>query len=381
MPLPCQRALFDIPDGVTYLNCASQSPALKESHAAGQRGLLRKLHPWDGERTALAGEMERCRALFGGLIGAAAEEISICFSTSYGMATAAANLPLAPGQEILALESQFPSNVYAWQRLAERAGGRVRFVRRGADFDWTSAVLEAIGERTGILALPNCHWSDGSLVDLVPIAAECRARGIPLVLDATQSAGAAPFDLARVPADFIVASGYKWLLSPDTLGFMYVAPKWRGGEPLELNQQGRDGAPSMETGDGLGGGLALSARRFDMGAADSMVLVPMAEAALARIRDWGVETIAASLAALVDLIAERAEARGWRMPPKSRRIGHFIGLYPPEALPADFPARLAARHGVHVALRNGVLRVSPYLYNEPSDIDRLFAAIDTEAAR
>jgi len=379
MPLACQRAKFDLPDGLTYFNTASQSPCLRSSFEAGERGLRRKLQPWTPERANLGPEMEQCRALFGGLVGAQADDIAIVFSTSYGIATAAANLRLEPGKDVLMLGGQFPSNVYAWIRLARIAGGDVRLVRRGEDFDWTGPVLESLDDGVGIVALPNCHWSDGSLVDLEAVSAECRRRGIPLVVDATQSIGARPFDLSKVPADFVVASGYKWLLCPDTMGFMYVAPKHHRGMPLELNQQARAGAPSMETGDGLGGELKPSARRYDMGAADSMVHMPMSVAALEQITEWTPAAIHAYLSTLVDAVADRAAERGLKHPPKERRIGHFIGLYRDTPWPEGLEQRMAAR-GIHICFRNNALRVSPYLFNDMGDVDRLFEALDAELA-
>lgn len=377
MPLACQRDLFDLPSGLTYFNTASQSPCLTASFSAGERGLVRKRQPWLAERSALPGEMERCREVFGGLIGATADDVAIVFSTSYGIAAAAANLTLAPGQNVLVLEAQFPSNVYAWQRLAERSGGGIRYVSRGVDFDWTGPVLDALDDGVGIVALPNCHWCDGALVDLEPIAAECIRRGIPLVVDATQSLGVKPLSLGSVPAYFIVASAYKWLLCPDMMGFMYVAPKHQTGMPLELNHASRTDAPSMETGSGLGGRLKANARRFDMGAADSMIHMPMCVKALEQIAEWTPQAIHDYLTRLVDMIAERAEERGFVCPPKARRIGHFIGLYRDEPWPEDLAARLATRD-VHVAFRNGALRVSPYLFNDDNDVDRLFTVLDAE---
>jgi selenocysteine lyase/cysteine desulfurase len=379
MPLACQRDLFDLPDGVAYLNSASQSPCLKASFEAGQRGLLRTLHPWTPERADLGPEMERCRTLFGGLIGATADDIAICFSTSYGIATAAANLRLEAGKDVLMLGGQFPSNVYAWIRLARIAGGDVRLVQRGEDFDWTGPVLESLDDGVGIVALPNCHWSDGALVDLETVSAECRRRGIPLVVDATQSIAARPFDLKKVQADFVVASGYKWLLCPDTMGFMYVAPKHQRGMPLELNQQARTGAPSMESGDGLGGELKPSARRYDMGAADSMVHMPMSVTALEQIAEWTPAAIHEYLSGLVDAVADKAAERGLKYPPKERRIGHFIGLYRDTPWPEGLEQKMAGR-GVHICFRNNALRISPYLFNDMGDVDRLFEALVAELA-
>jgi selenocysteine lyase/cysteine desulfurase len=113
MTLACQRPLFDLPDDLVYLNCAAQSPCLTESAEAGRRAVSRKWHPWDPERAKVGAEMERCRSLFAGLIGAEARDIAITFTTSYGTAIAAANLSIRPGQSVVLLQDQFPSHYYA----------------------------------------------------------------------------------------------------------------------------------------------------------------------------------------------------------------------------------------------------------------------------
>ena len=149
-----QRHLFDIPDSITYLNCASQTPLLRASVAAGEMGVARKAHPWGSLREDAARDAEEVRTLFARLIGATADDIALAPSTSYGAAVAAANLDLAAGQEIVVLEQQFPSNYYAWQQLAEAQDARLVTVARPDDGDWTTAVLGRIGAATAIAARP-----------------------------------------------------------------------------------------------------------------------------------------------------------------------------------------------------------------------------------
>ena len=375
MVLANQKHLFDIPEGIIYMNCAAQSPCLAISAKAGHRGVERKFHPWDPDRANVAPEKHACRDLFGRLVGATGEDVAITYSTSYAVAAAARNLVVDKGQEILVLEGQFSSNYYAWLKVAERDGGRIRVVARPGDFDWTSAVLEAIGQETGLVTLPNCHWTDGSLVDLARIGPACRERGIPLVVDATQSIGAMASEVTAIQPDYMIASAYKWLLCPDMMAFMYVAPHRQNGEPVEDNHQGRGNAPSMEYSPGYSDEYAPGARRFDMGAADSMIHLPMSKTALERITDWGPAEIQATLRALTDRIAERAEAVGLMVPPPTRRVGHFIGLWPDKPLPDGLVNNLKAS-GIYVSLRGGAIRVSPYLFNDASDVDALFDALE-----
>ncbi len=236
MLLPSQRHLFDLPDGLTWLNCAYMSPQTRAVSEVGREAVLRKAQPWRVKPEDFFTESEALRRLFATLVGAEdAEGVALVPSASYGMAVAAANLPVRVGQRLLVLAEEFPSNVYPWRDLAERSGGQMVTVRRPEDGDWTRVVLGEMDERTALVAVPHCHWTDGSLVDLVRVGERARELGAALAVDATQSLGALPLDVAEVRPDFLVAAGYKWLMGPYSLGYLYVAPRWRTGRPLEHN--------------------------------------------------------------------------------------------------------------------------------------------------
>ena len=213
-PIPCQRALFDLPDDVAYLNCASRSPMPRAVAAEGVSALRAKLRPWTlPDSDALA---ERTRALFARVVGAderagGADAIALTPSTSYAISQAAHNLaPLcARGAKVLVLEDQMSSNVYPWQALCARTGAVLAPVPYPADGDWTRALCERDDwGNVAVAALPQCHWADGSLVDLRRVARRLRdARGerAALVVDATQSLGALPLDAAQLDADVPLA--------------------------------------------------------------------------------------------------------------------------------------------------------------------------------
>jgi selenocysteine lyase/cysteine desulfurase len=116
------------------------------------------------------------------------------------------------------------------------------------------------------------------------------------------------------------------------------------------------------------------ARRFDMGQFTQFVLAPMASAALQQILDWGIASIEQSLSHLTDEIAQRALAAGYDVAPPAERSRHMIGIRFRNGLPAKLAATLSAAK-VYVSIRGDSVRVSPHLYNDTADIDRLFAAI------
>ncbi len=370
--LECQRHRFDVPRHIAYFNTAAFSPFLHTVAEAGRAAVDRRLRIWEVSSSELPDGADQARALFGRLINAEPDDIAVTPATSYGIAVAAANLDLAAGQNIVVLEDQFPSNYYIWVEKASAAGATMRVVSRPANGDWTPGVLKAIADDTGIVALPNCHWMDASLLDLVAIGARCREVGAGFAIDATQSVGAQPIDVKAIQPDFLACSAYKWLLSPYTLAFLYAAPHRCDGRPLELHNGNHD--PGQQHGT-YSSALRPTAARYDMGERTNQTLLPMACVAMQQLLDWGVGEIADSLGALTDRIAEAASERGYAHPPREHRARHFIGITPPDGVPDGLVDALAAED-VYVAPRGASIRISPHLHNDEADIERLFAALD-----
>lgn len=373
--LGSQRELFEIPDAVAYLNCSYMSPQLRTVRAVGEDAVARKSRPWEISPRDFFESSETARSLFAQLVRGDAEGVAIVPSVSYGMAVATANVPIKAGQNVVVLEEQFPSNVYPWRELAKRTGAEVVTVPRPVGRDWTSAVLEHVNGQTAVVAVPNCHWTDGTVLDLIRTAERAREVGAALVVDATQSLGAYPLDVSEVRPDFLVSAAYKWMLGPYSLGFLYVSETYREGVPIEHNWISREGSENFVRLVEYTDAYAPDARRYDVGERSNFVLLPMAIEALQQILAWGVENIAASLRVLTDRIEEEAEKLRIEAVPKSMRTGHMIGLgLGPEA-PEDLAARLAEEN-VFVSVRGHNLRVSPHLYNTERDIGRLFDSLN-----
>lgn len=122
MTLPSQRSLFEIPDDVTWLNCAYMSPQLRSVRAAGEEALGLKAQPWRIRADDFFSGAEALRGLFANLVGADVEGVALVPSVSYGMAAVSSNLQVRPGQRVLVLAEEFPSNLYPWRELAQRSG-------------------------------------------------------------------------------------------------------------------------------------------------------------------------------------------------------------------------------------------------------------------
>jgi selenocysteine lyase/cysteine desulfurase len=372
-PLPLQRALFEIPDDVAYFNCASLAPQLRAARQAADAALRRRAQPWLIRGDDWFTEVEQRRLLFAQLAGVDVEGVALVPATSYGLAVAAANLSAEPGQRVLVLAEEYPSNYHTWQRFARRTGASVVTVGRDGGRSWAEAILGALDERVAVVTAPAVHWTDGAAVDLAAVGERARTVGAALVVDASQSLGAMPLDLAGIRPDFLVSVGYKWLLGPFALGYLYVAERHRDGVPLEENWIARLGSQDFASLADYEDRYQPGARRFDVGQRTHFETTAMAIAGLRQLLDWSVPRVAVTLQQITGQVEEQLRAHGLRLT-SDERGPHMLGVQLPAAARRRVAAALAEGN-VHAAVRGASLRVSPHLWTTEEDVARLVGAL------
>ena len=336
--------------------------------------MRKKSQPWTIASPDFFKGSEEARSLFSQIIGSSSEDIAIIPAVSYGIATATLNLPIKKNENVVVLKEQFPSNYYGWSENVKRTNGELIVVSRPEKGSLTSAILSAINEKTAVVALPNCHWTDGAVIDLLEVSTKCRQYGAALVLDLAQSAGAIPFSVKEIDPDFVIAPSYKWLLGPYSLGFLYVAPRWQNCAPLEHNWIDRANSEDFAGLVNYRDEFQPGARKFDVGERSNFALMPMAVAALKQLLEWDVENVSETLAAFTETIALRATELGLNVAPANERASHLMGIHFLDGVPKELLGNLAERK-VYVSVRGNSVRVSPHLYNTDNDVDRLFDAL------
>ena len=371
------RSLFSLPPDHHYLNCAYMAPASKRVAAAGLQAIERSEAP---ARLGVADFFEpaaRVRRLFAQIVGAPdPDRVAIVPSVSYAMATIARNTPLAPGQVVVVVEEQFPSVAYTWRRACREAGATLRTVAApdvaGSRAEaWNAALLDAIDERTALVVVPELHWTDGLRFDLEAVGVRARAAGARFVVDGTQSVGALPFDVGRTRPDALACAGYKWLTGPYSLGVAWYGPAFDGGTPLEENWITRAGSDRFNELVNYRDDYRPGAIRYDVGERSNFILLPMLEAALEQVREWGPETVAAHTRALTAAAAARLRELGCRIEDERWRAGHLLGVRLPAGVDVEQLGRRLAARQVSVSLRGGAIRIAPHLYNDAGDLDAL----------
>jgi selenocysteine lyase/cysteine desulfurase len=376
--LPSQRASFDIPRDICYLNAASYSPLPIRTLEAGRAAVGRKGRPWTVEASFLNTQYERARTAAARLVQADPSDVALIPSISYGVATAAKLFTPGRGTRVLVLENDHSSPVLEWRARAEAQGFSVETIKQPDNADWTSAVLESI-ERSGappvsLASISSVHWSDGGLIDVDKVGAALKQRDAAFLIDATQSAGVLALDVGHLDPDFVIFPTYKWLVGPYGRAFLYVAKRHQKGIPLEQTAGARRNVRAENAVYFTDLEYVPDARRFDMGERDFFISLEMASIGMEMMADWGADAIKQRLAMLTERIATGVRSVGVRVPEPHLRAPHILSLAFEGKMPAGLVAGLASE-GVYVAPRLGRMRISPHVYNDEADVDRFVEAL------
>ncbi len=368
-------------EGATYLNLAGQSPVPKTAIKAIQAAVEWKKFPHRISDQAYFDTPNRVRKSIAALINGKPEEIALTSGASTGMLAVAYGLSWKPGDEILTAGGEFPLQYTTWKPMEEREGIRLKIISPRDRYLSAEDFISALTPRTRLVSVSLVRFDNGALLDASRIAAACHAQGALLLLDASQCCGAVPMDVNRLGADFIVSAGYKWILGPFGTGFFWAKAehisRMRPGPFYWMAAQGAENFSSMAAFSDPK--PADAARRWDAAETANYYNLAAMDAGLELVLRIGVDTVAAHNHKLIDqLFARLPRDRFVAASPIDRNQRGPYGC---------FEARSAAKtkeyyeklrnENVITSLREGKIRVSPYVYNSERDIDRLISVITT----
>jgi selenocysteine lyase/cysteine desulfurase len=371
--LTCRRDEFQLARDYHYFNCAYMGPLPRASEEAGFEAIRKKRMPTAIVPPDAFWETDRLRELFAKLVGVSEPgRVAIQPGVSYGVATAARNLPVSAGQNLVLTQEQFPGNVYSWRRIAAESGAELRMVGPGGGEErgrtWNERLLEAIDVKTALVAVPNVHWTDGTWFDLVAIGRRCREVGAALVVDATQSVGALPFDASAVRPDVLICAAYKWLLGPYSFSFAYFSERFDHGVPLEETWIARERSHDFQRLVDYQDAYLPGAVRYDVAERSNFFLAPIAKASLELLLEWRPERIQAYCRELTAGLLAEVRRLGYSVEAEEWRAHHLFGLRMPTSVDlAKLRDDLASRN-VSASLRGSALRLSANVYNDETDI-------------
>lgn len=228
-PLADRRGLFDLPQGVIYLDGNSLGAL---PHSVGRRLATTLTQEWGRDlitswnKADWIGLPARAAAKIAPLIGAKAHEVMAADSTSVNIFKLAAGaLGLRPGRHVILTEpGNFPTDLYVLEGLKSlRPDLEIRTVPR-------QDLAGALGPDVALLLLTHAHYKTGQLHDMAAMSEAAHEAGALSLWDLSHSAGALDIDLNRDGADLAVGCGYKYLNGgPGAPAFLFVAERHQGG--------------------------------------------------------------------------------------------------------------------------------------------------------
>ncbi|MEO5789773.1 aminotransferase class V-fold PLP-dependent enzyme [Gelidibacter sp.] len=371
-----QKQLFDIPDDICYLNTASLSPSFKAVETAGIEAVLEKSRPYLIPPSDFFEPVIELKKRFAQIIETNEyERITTIPSVSYGIATVANNIKLNPGDNVVLMQEQFPSNYYSWKKLADKYHSHLKIVeapetKTNRGKLWNEAILNAIDDSTAVVAMGHIHWSSGVLFDLKAIRAKTRQHNALLIIDGSQSIGALPFSVKDIQPDALICAGYKWLFGPYGCGYAYYGPYFDNGEPLEENWTNRLDSHKLADLTQYQSEYKPLANRYAVGESGSFIYVKMQLEALKQVILWTPQAVQdyckdISTKAVADL-----RALGCYIEDDTFRSHHLFGLKLPETVDVKrFKKALLERH-IFVSFRGAYVRLSCHFFNTENDFDK-----------
>ena len=382
--LTCKYSKFSLPKNVTYLNCAYMSPLLKTVEKSGLRGVRLKRNPVDIQPEDFFTTTRLLRREFADLINTPdPDAIAIIPSVSYGLATVARNLKIQKGQHVLVAAEQFPSNYYPWEALCAETGGEVTIVSpekssRDRGKNWNNKILESINARTRAVAIAHVHWADGTRFNLEAIRKRTDEVGALLVVDGTQSVGALPFDVQKIRPDALVCAAYKWLLGPYSFGLAYYGDYFKEGRPVEENWINRLESENFSGLVNYESRYQPGALRYSVGEQSNFILAPMALKALQQLNRWGIPDIQDYCHHITEPAIAALREKGFVIEDLPFRSSHLFGIRHSKDLDPMKVRDKLNKHKVNVSIRGSAVRISPNVYNDAADVERLVKILASE---
>jgi selenocysteine lyase/cysteine desulfurase len=367
------RRLFPIHEHCTYLNNAGVAPpstrVLESLQACHRDHCLRGFHKAALEFRNTGTEIKEILA---GFLSCRPSCIALTHNTSEGMNIVAQGYPWKRGDRVLGLDREYPANVYPWWNLEKRGVRHVRLRPTHSTEDLVN-LKNHIDQSVRIVAVSAADWCSGHVLDLGDLGRFCRERGVLLVVDMAQGLGVVPLSPESAGIAAMAGSSWKWLMGPVGLGVFYCAEGLT--EQLDLVFVGTDTVVDAQNHLDYRLEPKPGAARFEYSTPNVNDWVYLL-AAIRLLREVGLENVRERILTLNAYLREGLRRRGFHVLGSEKREEQSgIISFLREGIDAAGETRRLAAQDIFVAARDGAIRVSPHIYNNEEDMDRLLTAL------
>jgi kynureninase len=376
MNLLALRAEFPILDSCTYL--------ISNSLGAMPRGVYEQLHQYAdtwatlGVRAWGAGGWWDLRRVVGDsvapLLNAPAGSVLMHENASIANAVLMSALDFSDPRrdKVVVSEQDFPSDVYAIQRLLP-AHTRLDIVRSqdGITLD-TDAILEAIDERTRLVSLSHVLFRSAYILPVAQIVAKAHAVGAQVLLNGYHSVGVIPVDVRALNVDFYIGGTLKWLCGGPGGVFMYVRPDLLNTLQPKITGWFAHARPfefDLEQFE-----LREDSYRLANGT-PSIAGLYAVQSGIEIIKQVGVEAIRTNSLRQTARLMQLADEAGYSVnsPRPAEQRGGTVTLNMPQAY--EISRQLLAENIVIDYRAGAGIRIAPHFYNTDAEIEQVIQAI------
>jgi len=367
--------------GVTPLRVLRAQHEIRERvERAPSQQLLREQAGLVGRRHRQpVGAVRRAAEAVAAFVGARGQDLVFVDNVTTGINAVLRSLTFQPGDEVVVTDHGYGAVVNAVRFIAERSGAVVRSVSLPyPDFSpegVLAAVRAGLTPSTRLVVVDHISAESALVLPVAAIAAECRGRGIRVLVDGAHAPGVLPLDVPSLGADYYAANLHKWACVPRSAGFLWAA----------ADVQADLHPPVISW--GLGQGFAAE---FDWVGTRDLSAWLAAPEALSYLADRGPDEAWAwnhELAWSGAMIL--AEAWGTTIPARKDDVAFMVTVPLPVSFGSGAEDAVRLRdallfdHAIEVQVHAGWgrvwIRVCAQVYNERADFERLASAVLTLA--
>jgi cysteine desulfurase/selenocysteine lyase len=365
--MPAAHDEFPQLPGLRYLNHAAVSPWPQRAVDAVSRFATENAQSGARDYSRWLQVERRLRERLQRLLNApSCADIALVKNTSEALSFVAFGLDWRAGDQVVISDEEFPSNRVVWEALAPLGVEVVQVNLHSGDAE--TALIDACGPRTRLMAISAVQYASGLRLDLPRLGQGCRERGVLLCIDAIQQLGALPFDVQASQCAFAMADGHKWLLGPEGLGVFYCRSDLRA--ELKLHEYGwhmLEHAGDYQRNDWA---PARSARRFECGSPNMLGAMAL-EASLSLLEEVGMPQVEQALQErmqwLIDGLRKLPGARLHSAVQHQQRAG--ILTFSLDGWQHQTLFERLKEQQVICAQRGAGIRLSPHFYTKPLVIE------------
>jgi len=367
------RELFPVTKHTIYVNHAAVSPysewVKKEmENYISQRGddRVEDFISWVEKR-------DQVRRKIAQLIRAETDNIAFVKNTSEGLSILASGLEWKPGDHIILMDNEFPANIYPFLNL-RKFGVEIDFVKNQKGFIKIEDIKKAINKKTRLLSISFVGFLNGFKHDLVSIGEICKKNQIIFCVDGIQGIGALGIDVGRCQIDFLANGAHKWLMSPQGAGFIYLNENLL--KRINLSHVGWLSVKDSWNFFDYDLNLIDNAQRFEIATENWLGIYGM-NGALDLFSKIGFKRIEGKVLAVTDRLIEhlqQLDVKIFSSLEKQHRSG-IVSFMLKEREKTKNLFQTLMNEKIWCSLREGLIRISPHIYNNAEEMDRIAEVI------